>query len=371
MKVKQTPDDFRVEEVSRLEPGTEGRFTLYRLEKAGIGTPEAMRLVAREWRLAPGDVAFAGLKDRHGRTGQMVTIRRGRARNFLGRGFKLNYLGRGPRPAARGTIQENRFRIVLRDLASAEAERLATRARAAAEAGFPDYYDDQRFGSLRGTSGRFVARALLEGDYESALKLAVASPARADRSHVKQRRKELRDRWGDWRSLVARLKRSPERRICERLAAGGTFEEAYQLIDVSLRALHLSAFQARLFNECLRGAIGDRGPSHPGAAGPYRFYRGSPPADLQERRIPLASARAEADPLLDAVLARESLTRDSLVRLDFREGSRAAVAFPTDLDVGEATGDELNPGRAAVALSFSLSPGCYATMLIKRCTHDF
>ena len=39
LKVKQVPEDFRVEEVSRLEPGEEGDFSLYRLSKSGIGTP--------------------------------------------------------------------------------------------------------------------------------------------------------------------------------------------------------------------------------------------------------------------------------------------------------------------------------------------
>ena len=63
MKLKQAAEDFRVEEVSRLEPGVEGEFALYRLSKSGIGTPEALRVVAQRWRVKPRDVSFAGLKD--------------------------------------------------------------------------------------------------------------------------------------------------------------------------------------------------------------------------------------------------------------------------------------------------------------------
>jgi tRNA pseudouridine13 synthase len=369
LKVKQLPEDFRVEEVSRLEPGEEGAFSLYRLEKVGIGTPEAVRLLARAWRLQGKDVAFAGLKDRHGVTGQTISVRRGPRRNLAGRGFKLNYLGRSPRPAARGTIAANRFRIVLRDLDAAGAERLARRARAAEADGFPNYYDDQRFGSLRGTGGAFVARALLDGDHEEALRLAVACPAREDRSRTRRRRQVLREKWGAWAELTERLAPSIERRICGALAAGASFADAYGLLDRALRAIHLGAFQAHLFNAALRRAVGADGPRHPGPAGPYLFYRGDPGA-LRAERIPLAAVGAPPHPLLDAELERESLTRDRLADLAFRRGLRAAVAAPAGLTVGEPAADTLNRGRLRLALSFTLPPGSYATMLVKRCTHD-
>jgi tRNA pseudouridine13 synthase len=369
LKVKQVPEDFRVEEVSRLEPGAEGEFSLYRLSKSGIGTPEAVRFLTRAWRLRPTDVAFAGLKDRYGLTGQTISVRRGPRRNLAGRGFKLNYLGRSPRPAARGTIAANRFRIVLRDLDAGGAERVARRARSAAEEGFPNYYDDQRFGSLRGTGGAFVARALLDGDPEEALRLAVACPAREDRGRTRRRRRELSERWGAWSDLALRLAPSLELRICRALAAGASFAEAYGLIDRALRAIHLGAFQAHLFNGALRRAVGENGPHHRGVAGPYLFYRGDP-GDLRGERIPLAAEGAPAHPLLDEELERASLTRARFSELAFRRGLRGAVAAPAELTVVEPAADALNPGRVCLALAFELPPGSYATMLIKRCTHD-
>ncbi|MHC4730107.1 MAG: tRNA pseudouridine(13) synthase TruD [Planctomycetota bacterium] len=369
MKVKQVPEDFRVEEVSRLEPGVEGDFSLYRLEKSGIGTPEAVRILTRAWRLRSQDVAFAGLKDRYGLTGQTISVRRGPRRNLAGRGFKLNYLGRSPRPAARGTIAANRFRIVLRDLDSGGAERVGRRARRAAGDGFPNYFDDQRFGSLRGTGGAFVARALLDGDFEEALRLSVACPAREDRGRTRRRRAKLRECWGAWSDLAARLAPSLERRICRALAAGAPYADAYGLLDRALRAIHLGAFQAHLFNGGLRRAVGEDGPRHRGSAGPYLFYRGDPGA-LRGERIPLAAAGAPPHPLLDEELERASLTRARLSGLAFRRGLRAAVAAPAELTVAEPVADALNPGRLCLALSFALPPGSYATMLIKRCSYD-
>jgi tRNA pseudouridine13 synthase len=257
----------------------------------------------------------------------------------------------------------------MRDLAADEAQRIATRAAAAADDGFPDYYDDQRFGSLRGAQGRFVARALLAGDAEGALKLAIASPAREDRSRTKRRRRLLRERWGDFPALARQLDPSVERRICERLAAGASFGQAYALLDRALRSLHLSAYQAHLFNECLRRAIGRGAASHPGLCGPYVFYEGDP-GSLRDRAFPLASGEAPEDPLLDAVLADEGIDRGQLARAGFRKGTRRAVAFPEDLSASAPEPDGLNAGRVRLTLAFRLRPGSYATMLVKRCTYD-
>src|SRR6185369_14641181 len=42
MIVKQTPEDFRVEELTAARPAVSGPFALYRLEKSGWTTPDAL-----------------------------------------------------------------------------------------------------------------------------------------------------------------------------------------------------------------------------------------------------------------------------------------------------------------------------------------
>ncbi len=367
MKVKQAAGDFRVEEESRLSPGADGEFALYRLAKSGIGTPEALAVVARAWRIERRRIGFGGLKDKYGETGQTISIRRGPRRNLEGKGFSLNYLGQSPRPASRGAILRNRFRITLRDLRPGEAQAILARAQDAVVHGVPDYYDDQRFGSLRGTGGRFIARALLAGEFEEALRLAIASPDRADRSRIKATRKRLKAHWGAWAALRDALPEGAERRICARLADGAGFADAYALVDPSLRSLHLSAYQAHLFNGALRRAVGE-GPSHPGADGAYVFFEGARGTHLRDERIPLASGVAPPHPLLDPLLAEEGVSREQLARLPFRPGSRGALFFPEEFEAAAPLPDELNPGREALALAFALRPGSYATILIKRCT---
>ncbi|MEM8886277.1 MAG: tRNA pseudouridine(13) synthase TruD [Planctomycetota bacterium] len=329
MKIKQKPEDFRVEEVSRLEPGPQGPFSLYRLEKRGIGTLEAARAVGKRWRIPRGDVAFAGLKDTHGHTGQMLTVRGGPRRNLEGDRWKLNYLGRSSEPARRGTLVANDFRVVVRALD--DPARFVARVERAREIGFPDYYDDQRFGSLRGTEGAFIAEALLRGDDEAALRLALASPDRQDRAPVRKRKTTLRDHWGAWAAAVEALPESFERDVAQALADGASFRAAYERIDKELRRLHLAAYQSHLFNEEVRARIPE-GPSWPGVEGPYRFHE----EPIENVALPL--------PVFP--------------ELPFRAGERALLCIPESLQA-EADGD-------AVALRFRLRPGSYATMLLKR-----
>ena len=53
MKLRRRPEDFIVEEDSRLAPGgrgaSEGPYGLYRLRKRSITTPEDVRRVANEY----------------------------------------------------------------------------------------------------------------------------------------------------------------------------------------------------------------------------------------------------------------------------------------------------------------------------------
>jgi tRNA pseudouridine13 synthase len=330
MKIKSRPEDFRVEERSLLEPAHEGAFTLYRLEKRGVGTPEALRAVARRWRLPRKALSVSGLKDTHAHTGQMLTIRKGPGRNLDGDRWRLNFLGRSERPARRSDLVANRFSIVVRELA--DPRRFCARAEETTALGFPDYYDDQRFGSLRGTEGRFIATALLAGDVEDALRLALASPAAEDRAAVRRRRVAMRDAWGDWHRLADELPDSFERRVARRLAEGASFEDAYAMLDLELRRLHLSAYQAHLFNEELRRRIPE-GPEWPGVEGPYRF----PEGPIEDEELDLAVFEG----------------------LPFRAGRRRVLSRPEDL-VAE-------PGESDATLRFELRPGSYATMLLKRC----
>ena len=82
MKIKSRPEDFVVSELDRFDLSTTGAFSLYRLEKWDIGTLEALGSLAKSWNLSRAQISFGGLKDRHARTEQMISIRGGPERTF-------------------------------------------------------------------------------------------------------------------------------------------------------------------------------------------------------------------------------------------------------------------------------------------------
>src|SRR5438552_6197658 len=116
MKIKQRPEDFVVTELDRFELSKTGPFALYRLEKWDIGTIEAVANLARTWGLPRAKISFGGLKDRHARTEQVISIHGGPERDFEGSAFRAKYLGRSRDPITRASFTGNRFEIVVRHL---------------------------------------------------------------------------------------------------------------------------------------------------------------------------------------------------------------------------------------------------------------
>ena len=215
MKLKRLPEDFRVVELSDFRP-TPGPFALYRLTKTGLGTPEAVAAIIRRWQLVAGTVSYGGLKDRHAVTEQFLTIHGGPARPFEQEHLRLEYLGQADRPFEPSDISGNRFDLTLRDLPTEDRARIADNLHQLTRDGVPNYFDDQRFGSL-GVSGEFIARAWCAGDWERTLWLALAESNRHDSPRAAQQKQLLNDQWGNWRLIADELGR-PQSHADEQLA---------------------------------------------------------------------------------------------------------------------------------------------------------
>jgi tRNA pseudouridine13 synthase len=385
MKLKQHPDDFFVEELADVRAGSEGEFALYRLEKRGWTTPDAVLAIRRRWRLDARRISFGGLKDRHAHTIQYLTIRHGPERRFSQQDIHLEYLGRIAGPFVSRNIQGNRFRLVLRDLSEEDAKVARDALAEVREDGVPNYFDDQRFGSVHGRE--FMARALVEGDFERALRLALTAAYDHDRAAQKREKAILRHHWGDWAACQAQLRRGPTRNIVEYLARHpGDMRGAVLRLRPELRGLYLSAYQSHLWNRMLARWLREHLPPEQllevhlrlGAMPMQRRLSASQRAELAALQLPLPTARGEADPadsrtaLMQAVLAEEGLTREQLkvkgVReLFFSRGERAALCLPEHLQEQSAD-DEENHKRRKLLLEFVLPRGCYATLLVKRIT---
>ena len=256
--------------------------------------------------------------------------------------------------------------------------------------GLPNYFDDQRFGSL-GVSGEWIGRAWCLSNWERALWLALADPHVNDPSSEKKQKQLLRDLWGQWPELQQQLERSHRRSIVNymsdnvKVGKEPDFRGALARISVDLRGLYLSAFQSALWNRLLtrfQDAVCDADSLRPFdlLSGRCVFpmdITADQSAMLESTDLPLPSARIERPEgvigdLLDAVLQEEKIElreirvkypRDSF----FSKGVRKATIHPARLTAMTAD-DELHPKRHKMQLSFDLPRGSYATILVKRLT---
>ena len=378
MKLKQSPADFRVEELTGVTPGG-GRFALYQLDKVGWTTPDALSVVRRRWQIDPQRLSYGGLKDRHADTSQHFTIDRGPPRDLQQPGITVRHLGQVASPFTAGDIRANRFAVTLRHLKSVNVERAAAGVPEVERVGLPNYFDDQRFGSVT-PGGEFVARQLVRGDFEAALKQALAGEYEHDRAPDRRLKATLLDHWGDWAACKAKLPRSHARSLADYLLQHpADFRGAVARLRPELQGLYLSAYQSHVWNRTLDRWLRDRGATASIGLklGPVAVPVAAVPG-WDDLAVPLPSARLKPDPAADwlpaltAVLADDGLTLDGmkipgLDRPFFSKGERPACVRPAGL-TAEPGDDELNRGRLKVTLRFELPRGSYATILVKRLT---
>jgi tRNA pseudouridine13 synthase len=162
--IKRAPEDFEVEEIPAYSPSGGGDFLYLWIEKRSMGAEYFTRLIARLLELSPGEVGTAGLKDRHAITRQMVSVP-ARAEPRLAaletEGLRVLQVSRHGNKLRPGHLRGNRFRILIRDVASEAAQQVEPILDRIRQQGLPNYYGPQRFGN-QGETAR-IGLAMLHG----------------------------------------------------------------------------------------------------------------------------------------------------------------------------------------------------------------
>ncbi len=444
MPIRRRPDDFLVEELAEPAftdsiaadapaPGA-GRalHAVYLLTKTSLTTPDAIAALARALRTRPDHIDFAGLKDRHARTTQHVSIplarlpRAAAPANVGGKNWSARRLGVSPTPVASSSIRANRFTITVRSLSAAAIDEMARRPwllsspsrvpwhppKAVATTTQPrpredsastldetrtllilNYFGDQRFGSARHGQG-FIARRLIDGDFEGALRLAIATPARADRGATLASRRLAAEKWGDWATLARRLPRTPERAAVEALARGADFRAAITALPYFLQSMCVEAYQSHIWNDATRriaeqiareasahasgaddspllrtqglyapmlfptASMVDRADVARAVGGKWRGAVMPVPAPKTQLREPWAGAMSAALAAEDLTLA--DLRIPGLRRPFFGESPRPLFVEAANFTLAPTPDDD-----SARTVSFDLPRGAYATVVLR------
>jgi tRNA pseudouridine13 synthase len=387
VKIKQRPEDFVVREGFRFTPERDGPVWVYRLDKQKVSTLQALERISREFRVRRRDLSVCGLKDKQGRTEQLVGVSGGAlsASEVVQSGdLRLKLIGRTAQPLSSANITANRFQVTVRDLSPEEASRAAEGAAEVQRTGVVNYFDSQRFGFLKHGQG-FLARHLLRGDWQAALKAFLATPSELDRSDDAKVKAFWRDHWGEWQLRAPHDAARRYAPILRRLREDPRdFRGAFLHVDRRLRAMALFELQSFVWNEGVKRYLAARVPASEliglrYQAGSLLFPRALPRAlrdELWTRTFPLLApdSRFDDEAVREAALGAlraqglrlEDLRVPQTPQLFFKHEERPLFVVPGKLRAQDPRPDELNRGRMKVNLSFTLPPGAYATLVVRR-----
>jgi tRNA pseudouridine13 synthase len=388
MKLKQRPEDFSVKESFRFEADEAGRHRVYLMDKQKLSTFEAVARITHRFGLKPGAISFCGLKDKQGRTEQLIAVD-GIDVDMQEPDLRLKFLGRTAEPLSAANTTSNRFAVTVRQLHEQQLREVSLAVSEVGRLGVVNYFDNQRFGSLKHGQG-FIAKDLLRGDFESALKNYMAVPSRLDQTDDAKVKAFWSANWGNWKAHCPfdRANRKYSRILHVLRRAPKNFVEAFLQIDAQYRALLLFTYQSYLWNESARRLLQLVLPRTslfvmPYQAGTLLHHRDAPAellAWLKQISIPLVgpSTTFSDERVKEAVtwaLGKDKLTPPQLTikeaprLLFFKHEERPLLVQPQKLVVGRAGRDELNRGFLKVNVAFTLPPGSYATLVVKRLFH--
>jgi len=378
MRIKRVPEDFRVEEEIALPGGERGAYAYYRVEKRNLSTLAVRDRLAARLKVTPSALVFPALKDASAEAVQYASVRKRGPEQIKDRGFMAQRVRWGSRSLRPKDVLGNRFSIVVRDLAQEDVPVLTGVLCKLETDGLPNYFDEQRFGSL--SEKGFIGKAILLREAEQVVRFYLEEPMRGDPANVREFKALVKSHWGQWgfllhkaprpsnfRSVITYLKDHPH-----------DYTKAANLIQDRLLSIYLSAYQSWIWNHITARYLESISPTSLAVQivdVPFPLPESSALPDAVKAReidLPRLTARYEeaVGDAAQAVFEMEGLKLHDfkariLRRVYLSKGERVVWFTPTAVEVSAPYPDEYTPGRQAITAHFTLKSGCYATLVMK------
>jgi tRNA pseudouridine13 synthase len=386
--LRKQAEDFVVDEIPCIIAGT-GPYFVYRLTKKNWELQRLVKEIARSLGISHRRIAWAGTKDKHAVTTQLISIYNvdpeAVSKIFL-KDVILEAVGRSPVPLSLGMLQGNIFSLWIRDC---ERDMLIAGVEAlekAGKEGILNYYGIQRFGARRPVT-HLVGEHILRGDFEGAIRTYVGRAFPDEPEGTRLARQEFQST----SDPKAALRNFPpyltyERALLHELAAApGCYREALSVLPPKLLSMFVSAFQSYLFNAALSVRGREEGALVLPVVGDMLIFadgktdRVTPsllPAALLQvvrgRATPalfIPGSRVEewknASPRVVEILEEHEITPDHFRQAQDAVGT-AFSGFHRPLSLSTAISSRIEEND--VYLHFTLAPGQYATTVCRELT---
>ncbi len=374
------PEDFRVQEEIDLAITGQGQYRIYTMQNRSWNTLDAINHLAKASRISPSSVGYAGRKDRHALTRQYISVPGHMELISNTPGVELEQVGFADDFVSTRVLRGNRFELTVRALSPRDVASFKRNILFVSETGFPNYYDDQRFGSVTGDG--FFAERLVRGHFKGALKMHLTAPKPGDDFEERERKRSMAQNWGNWDKVLGLCVNKHESGIIAELQEGGRKKNllaAVNKIDSPVMAMYLSCYQSFLWNQShlalmknVKGSVC----RCKGRVGDYLFYNAAEDtADLSGLCIPTVARKLlptgpEVIEAINRVLAERGVSQNVFSLRGVKNGyfksfQRKAFVVPKEFAIGEIKNDDRYPKFKKIELSFSLPAGSYATMAVK------
>ncbi|OHB31440.1 MAG: tRNA pseudouridine(13) synthase TruD [Desulfuromonadaceae bacterium GWC2_58_13] len=377
--IKESPEDFLVEEIPLYTPCGEGEHLYVQVEKEGVTTHDLLHQLSRALKVKEREIGYAGLKDARARTRQTVSFCGVRPEQVMA--LELENIrildARFHRNKLRlGHLAGNRFTIRVRQVVAGALDHARDTLRLLQQVGVPNRFGEQRYGVLG--NSHLVGRALLRRDFADAVRLIIGDPTQI-----------TNERWraaaecfvgGDLEGALAAFpgRFRDERTMLRALLEGRSAEQAIMGYPRKMLRLYLSACQSHLFDRIVALRLASLDILWNGDLA-YKHDNGAcfivqdaaveqPRADRLEVSpsgpmfgYKMTGAQGQMGILEQNLLDKEGLTLESFRLPDGlgMEGERRALRVPIGL--AEARQEEND-----LLLSFALPRGSYATSVLRE-----
>lgn len=248
-RIKEQPEDFRVEEIPLYEPSGEGDHLYLLVEKRGLTTYDLLRELAAALNCKDRDIGYAGLKDAQAITRQTVSVPLRKPEDVKGlniQGVTILSAKLHRNKLRPGHLAGNRFQVRIHGTVPEARQRAEDILGVLEDIGVPNRFGEQRYGSL-GNSHR-IGRAILRADFQEAVKEIIGDPEVIIHPGWKKAAEAFHQ--GDLNEAISTLPRHcrPERKLLEMLRDGKSEKKAVYAMPRKLLRLYLSAYQSSLFD---------------------------------------------------------------------------------------------------------------------------
>lgn len=372
MKIKQTPQDFIVDEIYNLDDfknKEENKIYYYfKLTKTDYTQFKALDMISKVFNISRKEIHFAGTKDKVGVTTQIISLARINKNNFEKnleyfnsmKDLEMKYIGEFNGRINLGDNIGNKFEITVRKLdKNTNWEKLLNnKIEKISKEGVLNFFDKQRFGFAN--NSHIIGKYILRNEVELAVREILTSLPKEPTQDlidfvefisknwekIKEQNIEIINQAID---LIPNFFREAKDILNHLKNAKNDFPGAFRRLHKKLRKIYVNAYQSYIFNESIKKIN----------------------QDIKELELINFNSIIDLD-IVKKILDKDKITLEMFklpsmpeLRTDINVKRKIKI-YPKNIEIKSIKNDELNENYKKVIVNFELSSGEYATNIITQ-----